>query len=203
MRLNSKLAVQATYDGGKDAGEGLAIFFTQNGDSVCRYRFLIKAMIGEGVYDVGEIYSSPPTATPIPGRLTRMIGGAVCPGATSWAVYVSAVPDPELGIPAETAEIVLSSSRCCTSPLGVSRVGERYAYAAGTDGIFTVLAGMRVTGVAALGLTGGGSVTIGGGQTVIVPEGAGANLSPEVMIHPNTVITFTNVDWILEYKESA
>jgi len=37
------------------AGEGLAIFFSQNADDVVRYRFLVKAMIGEGIYQVWYI----------------------------------------------------------------------------------------------------------------------------------------------------
>lgn len=202
MQLDSKLNVQrATFDG-SDAGEGLAIFFTQNGDSVCRWRFLVQAMIGEGVYDVGEFYSSPPLATARPGRLSRMVAGAVCPGATSWAVEVSAVPiDTEIA--PETAEIILSSSRCYAQ-VGVQRVGERYAYNAnsGTQN-FTVLAGMKITGIAAIGIGVGGTVTIAGGPVIAVPTGIAANIEPGASISPNFVIAFTSVDWIVEYVESA
>lgn len=202
MQLDSKLNVQrATFDG-SDAGEGLAIFFTQNGDSVCRWRFLVQAMIGEGVYDVGEFYSSPPLATARPGRLSRMVAGAVCPGATSWAVEVSAVPIATEIAP-ETAEIILSSSRCYAQ-VGVQRVGERYAYHAGTGTQnFTVLAGMKVTGIAAVGLGGGGTLQVAGGDIITIPAGISINLEPAVSISPNSVIAFVGVDWAIEYLESA
>lgn len=206
MRINSKSGTQyATFDGSA-AGEGLAIFLSQNGDSAVRYRFLVKAMIGEGVYDIGEFYSSPPLSTAIPGRLSRMIAGAVCPGTTSWGVQISAVPDVNNNIPAETAEIILASSRCCTSPIGVSRVSERYQYAAGSTGAtdnFLVLAGMKITGISAIGLIGGGTVVIGSDNTITVAEGVGINLAPEASISPNTTILLSDVSWVIEYVESA
>lgn len=204
MRINSKAGVQFAALDDADSGEGLAIFLSQGGDSVCRYRFLIKARIGDGTYDVGEFYSSPPLATTVPGRPSRMIAGAICPGAEAWSIEVSAVGDEDDEIVAETANVVLSSSRCCANP-GVNRVGERYQYATGTGASsnFLVLAGMKVTGISAFGLTGGGLVIIGSGDTIIVPEGVGANLAPQASISPNTSIDFTDVDWIVEYLESA
>jgi len=144
MRINSKLGVQhATFDG-CEAGEGLAIFFSQNADDVVRYRFLVKAMIGEGIYQVGIFYSSPPNIGGASGPLTRMIGGAVCPGATSWAVDVSAVDVGE-GVTPETAEWCFLLSRCFTAPIGVTRVNERYTYRA-SNGTATlqVLAGQTL-----------------------------------------------------------
>lgn len=202
-RVNSKANVQRFTFDGSDAGEGLAVFFSQNGGASARWRCLVQAMIGEGVYDVGEFYISPPLATALPGRLTRMVAGAICPGATSWAVEISAVPSIEGLIPVETAEIILASSKCYSLP-GVNRVAERYAYHAnsGTQN-FTVLAGMRVTGIAAVALTGGGSVTIAGGDSISIPAGNSVNLEPGVSIPPNSVIALVNVDWVIEYLESA
>jgi len=81
-----------------------------------RYRFLVKAMIGEGIYQVGIFYSSPPNIGGASGPLTRMIGGAVCPGATSWAVDVSAVDVGE-GVTPETsmsAQQNLQSRSACS-----------------------------------------------------------------------------------------
>lgn len=206
-RINSKKGVQYEAFDGAAAGEGLAIFFSQNGDSVCRYRCLVKAMIGEGVFDVGEFFISPPGVTSIPGRLSRMVAGAVCPGATSWAIQISAIPsNDEETIPAETADIILSSSRCCTSPIGVTRVGERYNYVADSSpsglSTFTVRAGMTITGVAAIGLTGGGTIDLGG-DSIVVPEGISMNMEPKAPLVPNQLITLSNVDWVIEYLESA
>lgn len=203
MRINSRAGTQEVAFDDADAGEGLAVFFSQNGESTARYRFLVKAVIDTGVYDVGEFYSSPPTATDIPGRLSRMIAGAVCPGATSWRVSVSAVPDFEGQIPEDTADIILASTRCFAQ-MGVTRVAERYNYEAGTGTTsFRVLAGMRITGVAAYGLGGGGSVTIAGGSTILVPAGVSVALEPGVSLAPNSNIAFGNCDWVIEYVESA
>jgi len=201
-RVNSRLVVETDFDGA-EAGEGLAIFFSQGPVDVGRYRFLVRAITSQGTYDMGEFYTSPPGATAIPGRLTRMVAGAVCPGATSWNVHVSCVPSPET--PAdETAEVTLTSSKCCTAPIGVTRVAERYAYHAGSGtSTFTVRAGMRVTGIAVVGLTGGGTITIAGGDAITVPVGVGMNLEPGGVIAPNSAIVLTNVDWVIEYLESA
>jgi hypothetical protein len=131
---------------------------------------------------------------------------AVCPGALTWSVEVSAAPDPEGTIVAETAELILASSKCCTAPMGVSRVGERYIYRADqvTPGSQTikVLAGQKVTGIAAIGLPGGGYIDMGG-DTITIPESAGMNLEPGVSLAPNSSVIFTNVSWVIEYLESA
>jgi hypothetical protein len=202
-RFNSKAGTQRFTFDGADAGEGLAVFLSQTGDATNRYRFLVEAMIGEGVYDVGTFYSSPPTATAIPGKLSRMIAAAICPGATSWAVTVAPVKGVE-DFASEDAEVILASSRCFTSPVGIDRVSERYAYHAnsGTQN-FTVLAGMTVTSIGAVGIGGGGTVIIDGGDTISIPTGIGVNLEPKSPIRPNSVIAFNSVDWAIEYLESA
>ncbi len=203
-RVNSQGGTQEFAFDDIDAGEGVAVFFSQGGEAVGRYRFILKAIIDEGMYDVGEFYSSPPGATDIPGRLSRMIAGAVCPGAKSWRVAVTPVKDFEGLLPSdETAEVILASTRCYAQ-MGVTRVAERYNYVAnfGTTS-FRILAGMRVTGITALGLPGDGSVTIGGGDTILVPDGISVNLEPGASIVPNTNIAFGNCDWVIEYMESA
>lgn len=208
MRINSLAGVQVASLEQDDSGEGLSIFFSQGGDSVVRYRFRVKARIDEGIFDMGEFFSSPPGATsPIPGSLSRMIAGAVCPGANGWSVEVTPVGiDGEQPAP-ETAEIILASSRCCTAPIGVSRVSERYAYeSADNEGIstnFIVLPGMKVTGIAAYGYTGGGTVVISSGDIILVPDGISVNLEPKGVIQPNTRIELNNVNWVIEYLESA
>lgn len=208
MRINSRGGTQEAALDDADSGEGLAIFFSQGGESVARYRFQVRAVIDEGfAYDVGEFYSSPPTASDPPGRLSRMIAGAVCPGAIGWRVSITPIAETGEELPEETANVVLASSKCCTSPLGVSRVSERYAYVADealarTDSI-VITPGKTVTGIAAIGLTGGGTITINGGDAIIVPEGISANPEPMSPLPPNSVIEFDNVDYILEYLESA
>ncbi len=208
MRINSALGVQIASLDDSNSGEGLSIFFSQNGDSTARYRVLVKARIDVGLYDIGEFYISPPLATPLrPGRPSRAVAMAVCPGAIGWSVHVSAVPDEEGEIPPETADILLASSKCCTAPCGVTRVAERYYYAsADNEGIlsnFVVKPGMRVTGIAALGYSGDGTVVVNGGDIILVPDGITANLEPGVSIAPNALIEFNNVNWIVEYVESA
>ncbi len=208
MRINSEAGTQLATLDDSDAGEGLAIFFSQGGESVVRYRFVVFARIDGGLYRVGEFYSSVPLATPIPGALTRMIAGAVCPGAIGWSVEVTAIwtlegDDQEPVIVSETADIVLASSKCFAQ-IGLTRVAERYNYDSGNGtASFVVLAGMKVTGIAAIGHAGGGNFVIGSGSVVEVPANAGANLSPETSIAPNTVISFTDCDWVVEYLESA
>ena len=208
MRINSLAGTQrGTFDGGK-AGEGLSIFFSQQATDDVRYRFLISAITDQGTMQVGEFFSSPPNATDPIGQLTRMLAGAVCPGANSWAVDVSAVEQEEAN-PEEVAELILSSSRCCTAPIGVTRVGERYIYIAGdslgggTNGI-PVAAGRTISSWGALASAGtDGSVTVGAGPTILVPAGFSVNSQPKVPLTGNTVIAFFNVAYFLELLESA
>lgn len=207
MRINSRAGTQEAALDDAGSGEGLSIFFSQSGEAVGRYRVVVKAIIDQGIYDVGEFYISPPSATAVPGRLSRMVGGAVCPGATGWRVSVT--PWNEVGNPPpldETADIVLASSKCCTSPMGASRVNQRYGYIAGTNPAtfaYLVLGGQTITGIAAIGLTGGGTIEIDGGDTIFVPEGISANPEPIAPIRPNALIVFDNVDYVIEYLESA
>jgi len=192
------------------AGEGLAIFFSQSAKDTARWRFDVYAKLNTGqVLLVGFFYVSPPSATDPIGELTRQVGAAVCPGAKSWTVIASPVGGPQ-AVVNETADITLISSKCCTAPVGVSRVSERYGYRANTTpggGQSTqILFGMTVTGVSAFGLTGGGTIVLGSGNTITVADGAGANLEPKALIRlPTTTpsITFVNVNWILEFLESA
>lgn len=205
MRVFSRGGNQEFALDDADSGEGLAVFFSQNGEATARWRVEVKAIIDIGAYDVGTFYISPPLATAIPGLLSRMVAGALVPGATGWRVNVSAVPLLDGSIPQdESADIQLSSSKCSAQNVGVQRVGERYVYISGTgNGNFLVQAGMRITGIAAVGLTGGGDLTIGSGTPVVVAEGIGVGLDPAVSIPYNSQIAFTNVDWVIEYVESA
>jgi len=202
--INSKGGTQELSFDGESAGEGLAIYLSQQQADVGRWRFQVYALTDQGPLYVGEIYSSPPGAVAQPpSALTRLIATAVVPGTRSWQVLVSCIGAPDIPRD-ESADVILSSSKCYMAPAGLSRVGQRYKYSSnsGTQN-FTVLPGMVVTGIAALGLGGGGQVTVNLMDTITVPASFSIALAPEAPIAPNSVIAFTNVDWIVEYLESA
>jgi len=205
MRINSKLGVQHAAFDGKDAGEGLAIFFSQEATALSRYRFLVKAETDQGNLQVGSFYSSPPQATSPNGQLTRMLASAVCPGARSWTVDVSCA-DAE--ITPETADIVLVSSKCCTAPVGVTRVAERYIAhadtAIGGTIVITVPPGRTVKSFSALASGGvDGSVVLNGLTTIIVPAGFSSNAEPGAPFIGVKQMTFNDVVFFIEYLESA
>lgn len=195
----------ATFDG-KEAGEGLAIFLSQKPTAVSRYRFSVKAITDQGTLQVGEIYSSPPTATNPPGPPSRMIAGAVCPGATSWAVDVTCADASPAD---EGATVVLTSSKCCTSPIGVSRVQERYLYVSnsvtGGSQTFPIPPGRRLKSWSAVASgVGDGAVTLSNNTGTPITVSAGYSVSGE----PGNFIglesiTFANVVFFIEYEESA
>ena len=201
--INSKGGAQELSFDGESAGEGLAIYLSQQKADVGRWRFQVYALTDQGTLYVGEFYSSPPGAVAQPpSALTRLIATAVVPGTRSWQVLVSCM-GPEIPRD-ESIDVILSSSKCYMAPSGVNRVGQRYMYHSfsGTQN-FTVLPGMVVTGIAAIGLGGGGSVTVNLMDTITVPANISMNLEPGAAIAPNTVIAFVNVDWVIEYLESA
>jgi len=210
MRINSGTQVQhATFDGDR-AGEGLAIFFSQGPLDVARYRFQVKAITDQGALQVGVFYSSPPSATTPTGPLTRAIAMAVCPGANSWAVDVLRVDAPVEGVlTQETSDLILTSTKCCTAPVGVTRVGERYIYGAGDSlggaDTVTVPFGRRIkswTAVASGGTDGAVQMPSGTGAIIAVPAGFSANAEPGVFNTIETIV-FTNVEYFIEYLEGA
>jgi hypothetical protein len=202
MRINSKAGVQhATFDG-EFAGEGLTIFLSQNAGSNSRYRFQVSAITDQGTLQVGVLYSSPPNATVPTGPLTRAIATAVCPGAKGWAVdIVSANSSPEVD---DTSNVILISSKCCTSPVGVTRIAERYVYVAGTvTTSFPVPAGKTVKSFAAIAGAIDGTVEIGPGDLINVPAGTSVQGTPGAAFIGVTQIAFTNVSYFVEFLESA
>lgn len=207
MKVQSKAGTNFAALDDSSAGEGLAIFFSQSASDNTRWRFDVYARLNTGQdLLVGFFYVSPPNATNPVGPLTRQVGAAVCPGAVTWNVVAS----PGAGSQAasqETGDITLISSKCCTAPVGVSRVGERYGYSAGAgNAAIPVVQGQTITGISAVGLTGGGTVVLGPGNTITVPAGVGMSLEPQALIQlpvSSPLIVFTNVDWVVEYKESA
>lgn len=215
MKVQAKAGATWARLEGSNSGEGLSIFFSQSENDEVRWRFDVYAKLDTGAeLLVGWFYVSPPSATDPKGPQTRQVGAAVCPGAKTWSVCVS----PALGsqvVLNETADISLHSSKCCTAPVGASRVGERYGYLAGTATGITqlvnsLLPGRTVTSIAAVGLTGGGTVQINAGPVITVPEGVGMSLDPRALIQKidastgsSPVITMTNVVWVIEFLESA
>ncbi len=215
MKVQAKAGSQWARLDDSDAGEGLAIFFSQSESDTVRWRFDVYAKVDNGAeLLVGWFYVSPPSATDPIGPVTRQVGAAVCPGAITWSVCAS----PALGSVSATNEsnnITLVSSKCCTAPVGVTRVGERYGYLADTSPgatqvVSTILPGRTVTAISAFGLAGGGTVQINSGPTITVPSGVGLNLEPKALIQKvdastgaSPTISMTNVDWVIEYLESA
>jgi hypothetical protein len=211
-KVDSKSGTQLLGLDDSDCGNGLAIFVSQEPTATVRYRLRVKAKIDQGTYDMGEFFLSPPVVTAAPtGRLSRLVAVCTCPGAVGWSLEVKAIPGPDeddSDIPEETADIVLSSSKCCGTQPGLVRVSERYGYIAGTAITptvtnYSVLAGQKVTGIAAIGLTGGGTLTINGGNVILVNDGVSISLDPKADIPPNGVIAFDNVIFALEFLESA
>jgi len=215
MKVQAKAGTSfARLDDG-NAGEGLAIFFSQSESDEVRWRFDVYAKVDTGAeLLVGWFYVSPPSATDPVGPLTRQVGAAVCPGAITWSVAVSPALGSQSANP-ESNDIALVSSKCCTAPVGVTRVGERYGYLADTapgitQTILTILPGRTITSIAAVGLALGGTIQINGGPTITIPAGSGFSLEPKALIqkldgavNPSPTIAFNNVNWTIEYLESA
>ncbi len=207
MKVQAKAGAQFCALDDSTAGEGLAIFFSQGLADETRWKFEVYAHLDTGQdLLVGSFFVSPPSATTPSGPPTRQVGAAVCPGAVTWQVIVSPAAGAQSATQ-ESADVTLISSKCCTAPVGVSRVGERYTYHSANGGIvnITVPPGRTVTGIAALGLSGGGSMSINSGNLIVVPEGISINLEPKAAIPqlPGPVISFSNVDFVVEYLESA
>ncbi len=183
MRINSKARTQtATFDGSK-AGEGLAIFLSQGGEDVSRYRFVVYAINSQMTLRVGEFFSSPPSATTPNAGLSRMVAFAVCPGVESWSVEITCADE---NVTPETADVTLLSSKCCTSPAGVHRVAERYIYFTNSvDAVLGIPPGRTLTSFSAI-------------------AGATVTGTPGANFIGLTSITFTNVaSWFVEFLESA
>lgn len=203
MRINSKARTQiATFDGSL-AGEGLAIFLSQGGEDVSRYRFVVYAINSQMTLRVGEFFSSPPSATNPNGGLSRMLASCVCPGVESWAVEITCA---DVNVTPETADVTLLSSKCCTSPVGVKRVAERYFYQSSNIGaVVGIPPGRTLKRFSAIagGAAGSVQMTPATAAVIAVPAGATVTGNPEANFIGLTQITFVNVSWFIEFLESA
>ncbi len=210
MKLQLRSTTQSATLDDSNAGEGLAIFFSQGLTDEGRWRLEVFAELDDGRdLLVGTVFISPPTATNPIGPPTRQVAAAVCPGAKSWSVLAVNALNTQSGA-SESADINLYSSKCCTAPVGLSRVNERYGYKANTtpggSQLASLLPGQTITRITAFGLVGGGTVVLGPGNTITVAAGVSINLEPKALIRLTTGfpdITFTNVNWLIEFLESA
>ncbi|MEO7017820.1 MAG: hypothetical protein ABI067_14985, partial [Leifsonia sp.] len=61
-----------------------------------------------------------------------------------------------------------------------------------------------VKSLSAIATTGAASVQIGfTGGTIIIPNGVRVEFGPMPNLEPEALITFANVDWVVEFLESA
>lgn len=211
MKIQSKSNSQFAALDDDTAGEGLAIFLSQDSADFQRYYIEVYAKTNSQESLVGSFYTSPPRCTTPGGPQSRQVGAAVCPGAQSWSVLIRGAIANN---PPETADITLISSKCCTAPVGVSRVGERYRYDAGGGlGVSSrvMLPGQVVTKViASARAAGSGVFDLGTGEaTIFVEAGHTVVLEPKVRLSAFDFaggfleLHFNNLDWVIEMTESA
>jgi len=206
MKVQAKAGYAFASLDDSDAGEGLAIFFSQSATDTQRWRLEVYATLDNGMNMlVGFFYVSPPNAiNPPTGPLSRQVAAAVCPGAKSWEVIASAVGG-SAAANNEMASIHLASSKCCTAPVGVTRVGERYGFESGVAAAptnFNVLPGRTITRITVSGIAPGGQVNLGYGTLATVPTGVVLTLDPKAPI-VSAQISFNLVNYAVEYLESA
>ena len=192
------------YDS-EEAGESLAIFLSQTPGDSARLYFAVYAILSSGgQLLVGTFNSSPPIATDPQGQPTRLVAYASCPGAVGWTVR-HGLAASYIGGVHESYGVDLGSSKGIVSPSGVTRVNQRYNYAAGqtTDTSYTVAPGQKILSWTAVAPSTAGSVQLGTGQVIQVPAGAAVQAEPGSGLLAAENFTFTNVDWFIEYLESA
>ncbi len=190
----------------EEAGESLSIFLSQQNDALARLRFEVYAILSSGGdLLVGSFFTSPPQATDPQGPPTRMVAYAVCPGAIGWVVY-SSLAEPTVNKPgSESYGVDLGSSKGYSAPCGVYRVGQRYSYYAGatTDTSYTVVPGQKILSWSATAPSADGTVVLGTGRTIQVPKGQSVQAEPGSGLLMSESFIFTNVDWFIEFLESA
>jgi hypothetical protein len=198
-RLNGA-GTQCSLDDPKSLG-GLTIAFSQpikvgGAANSARWRCRVAAKTASGAMRLGSFVVCPPPEA-LPGH-SRVVAIATMPGALSWSCFVDLV-----GGDSDNGEISLALGGMAGEP-GLVRVGERYAYRAGVNGALNLLAGETVLGWAAIGDTGGGSITIDGGSSIIVPEGVSVSGGPGGTLEGPTAFVFTDtVSYLVELALSA
>jgi hypothetical protein len=206
LQLQSRASNQTAYFDGDKVGDALSIFFSQNAECVGRWRLTIKAITSQSSMIVGVLFVSPPSATNPHGMTSRMVGAAIVPGVVGWEVDCICVGGGEGGsVPDESANVMLLSSQCCTAPVGVSRVGERYFYATGPGASYVVQPGQRVKSWTVSAAAAVGSVSINGASAIVVPANTTLVGRPESSLPMIESFAFTGVglNWFIELLESA
>ena len=73
-----------------------------------------------------------------------------------------------------------------------------WAYSAGVNGTVVVAAGRRVTGIAAYS-TAGGTLTINGGDSIVIPAGSSISIEPKGnLVAPTIVFSSGVTSYIVE-----
>jgi hypothetical protein len=100
--------------GGKEhVGDSLSVHLSQAPGSAAVWRLKVFVHVVEGEFYLGEIVTTPPSVSGIPARTVLI---ASCPAAMGWKVVASCATA------GETADVLLQSSKCCSSAIGVTKV---------------------------------------------------------------------------------
>lgn len=169
VRLN-RAVVQATIDD-PDSRGGLTIYLSQPVNGIS-WNIKVYAKADEGLFELGRFTTSIPQQ--IVGQdvrtLSRVVAIANCPGAKSWTLEIARADSDD-----EPDHSKLSMAvGCCIGPPGVTRVGERYRYYTGVDGLAQILPGDRIVGWTAIAGPLGGSVVFAPSALlpVVIPPNA-------------------------------
>jgi len=92
-------------------GDSLSVHLSQNQRSAAVWTLEIWVHTQQGSFILGTGSTIPPT---LGSRASRTVAIANCPGATGWHVVATSATA------GETAELVLDSSKCCSSTPGVT-----------------------------------------------------------------------------------
>lgn len=94
-------------------GDALSVHLAQQSNSAAVWTLHVWVQIAQGWYHLGVVTTVSPLAGSEPSRTVLV---ATCPGATGWRVDCECPTDDEI------ANIVLQSSKCCSSSIGVTAI---------------------------------------------------------------------------------
>lgn len=186
------------------AGAAVTVWLSQTNQALARWRVRLQAQLGADFFDVATFYTSPPRSTSPIGSPARAVAVACIPGAKNWKAIVSCANIEAEGVKREIGDFNLASCEG-VGEFGLKRVGERYAYLSGSGThTVTIQFGQSIKSWGALASLGvDGSVQIGAGDTIIVPNGDAAAGDPDKTLQGKFDFTFDNVEYFIELLESA